>query len=223
MDPASILGGQQGQQTQLGGKNSSGGSQELVQNFQTFVDLLTTQLQNQSPTNPKDPSKFTQQLVQFSQVEQSLATNEKLDKLITAQKQGQVGSAVNLLGEQVEAKSDKVQLSNGQAKIAYQLDNDVSVSQIQIKNADGDIIDTASGQTSAGRHEFTWDGKAADGTDMPEGVYTVEVEAQSPSNGTVKAETRAVGEVTGFETTDQGAVLKMGGVDVDFEDLRAAG
>ena len=35
-------------------------------NFQTFLTLLTTQLQNQNPLDPLDTNQFTQQLVQFA-------------------------------------------------------------------------------------------------------------------------------------------------------------
>ena len=45
--------------------------QTLADNFQTFLTLLTTQLQNQNPLDPLDTNQFTQQLVQFAQVENS--------------------------------------------------------------------------------------------------------------------------------------------------------
>ena len=47
----------------------------LGSNFDTFLTLLTTQLKNQDPLSPMDSSQFTQQLVQFSQVEQSINAN----------------------------------------------------------------------------------------------------------------------------------------------------
>ena len=58
---------------------SSGGStlgstadKTIAGNFQTFLTLLTTQLQNQNPLDPLDTNQFTQQLVQFAGVEQQL-------------------------------------------------------------------------------------------------------------------------------------------------------
>ena len=54
------------------------GLQELSGNFDTFLTLLTTQLQNQDPLNPMDSNQFTQQLVEFSQVEQQINTNSDL-------------------------------------------------------------------------------------------------------------------------------------------------
>ncbi len=56
--------------------SSSTGS-TLAGNFQTFLQLLTTQLQNQNPLDPLDTNQFTQQLVQFAGVEQQLKTNDQ--------------------------------------------------------------------------------------------------------------------------------------------------
>ena len=56
----------------------------LAGNFQTFLTLLTTQLQNQNPLDPLDTNQFTQQLVQFAGVEQQLKTNDQLTSLVVA-------------------------------------------------------------------------------------------------------------------------------------------
>ena len=54
---------------------------QLNQDFDDFLTLLTTQLQNQDPLEPMDSNEFTNQLVQFSQVEQQLATNDLLEDM----------------------------------------------------------------------------------------------------------------------------------------------
>ena len=83
---------------------------QLSGNFSTFLTLLTTQLKNQDPLSPMDSNEFTQQLVEFSQVEQQINTNSNLQTLIT---QGQSqGSAVttSYLGKQVT-------VTNGEAAL----------------------------------------------------------------------------------------------------------
>ena len=65
--------------------------QQLSGNFSTFLTLLTTQLQNQDPMNPMDSNQFTQQLVEFSQVEQQINTNDNL-KTIIGQGTSQTGA-----------------------------------------------------------------------------------------------------------------------------------
>ena len=63
---------------------SSTAGSTLAGNFQTFLTLLTTQLQNQNPLDPLDTNQFTQQLVQFAGVEQQLKTNDQLTSLVVA-------------------------------------------------------------------------------------------------------------------------------------------
>src|ERR1022692_4900567 len=80
----------------------------LSTNFSTFLTLLTTQLKNQDPTSPMDSNQFTQQLVEFSQVEQQINTNSNLQTLIT-QGTSQAGTfAASYLGK-------KVSVTNGNA------------------------------------------------------------------------------------------------------------
>src|ERR1700758_1285072 len=55
---------------------------QLSGNFDTFLQLLTSQLKNQDPTSPMDSNQFTQQLVEYSQVEQQINTNTSLKTLI---------------------------------------------------------------------------------------------------------------------------------------------
>lgn len=61
-------------------KTSSVGSLD----YNAFLRLLIAQLKNQDPTQPMDSTQFVSQLATFSQVEQSVATNTKLDSLLTA-------------------------------------------------------------------------------------------------------------------------------------------
>src|SRR5471030_2192217 len=79
------------------------GQQEIASNFQEFLQLLTTQLQNQDPLSPMDTNQFTQQLVEFAGVEQQLKTNTDLDQLVTLNKTSQSTSALSFVGSQVTA------------------------------------------------------------------------------------------------------------------------
>src|SRR5208283_5576766 len=75
----------------------------LATNSQTFLKLLTTQLQNQDPLSPLDTNQFTSQLTQMSGVEQQLLGNQLLQTLVT--QQTGVGAAANLIGATVTAPS----------------------------------------------------------------------------------------------------------------------
>jgi flagellar basal-body rod modification protein FlgD len=55
----------------------------IAGNFNTFLQLLTTQLQNQNQLDPLDTNQFTQQLVSFASVEQQINMNTQLGTLIS--------------------------------------------------------------------------------------------------------------------------------------------
>src|SRR5579871_5565125 len=96
--------------TSTGTSSSNDALSGLSSNFSTFLTLLTTQLKNQDPTSPMDSNQFTQQLVEFSQVEQQINTNSNLNTLIT-QGQTQIGAyATSYLGKSVS-------ITNGNASL----------------------------------------------------------------------------------------------------------
>jgi len=69
------------------------GAKTIARNFDSFLQLLTTQLQNQSPLDLLDTEQSTQQLVQFAQVEQQLNKNRLLFTLISAEQRPYVGGS----------------------------------------------------------------------------------------------------------------------------------
>ena len=73
----------------------------IAGNFNTFLQLLTTQLQNQNPLDPLDTNQFTQQLVSFAQVEQQLRSNDQLSTLVSLQQTAQSTAALNFVGQTV--------------------------------------------------------------------------------------------------------------------------
>src|SRR6266852_4379631 len=86
----------------------------LAGNFQTFLTLLTTQLKNQNPLDPLDTNQFTQQLVQFAQVEQQLKQNE------------QATTALAYVGHTVAVDGQTAALREGQATWTFAAPKPVS-------------------------------------------------------------------------------------------------
>src|SRR3984893_7315789 len=87
------------------------GTQQLAGNFNTFLTLLTTQLQNQNPLDPLDTNQFTQQLVEFASVEQQVDMNTNLQTLISAQQTGEATSAMQFLGSNVTLSGSSAALA----------------------------------------------------------------------------------------------------------------
>ena len=229
MDPTALTTAAQGQQTasQSNGAQSDGksgglnGKAKLAEDFDTFLNILVTQMQNQDPLEPMKSQEFTNQLVQFSTVEQAIATNTKLDQMLQAQAGNRASQAVNYIGKEVTIDGNQVQLQNGAANFAYSLEGEAQNVAVEITNADGQVVRALQGDTAAGRHDVAWDGTDQAGQPLPDGVYNVQVYAVDGDNNTIEATTETRGEVTGFEVRDQQIHFQVGSVEVPFDQVTA--
>ena len=152
----------------------------LSDNYDTFLVLLTAQLQNQDPLAPMDSTQFTQQLVQFSQVEQQIRTNEQLEGLVGQYQAASAGAALSYLGKDAIIEADETYLSGGEANWAYRMPETASDLTITVKDASGrTVFETTTAERGAGEHLFSWDGKKTNGETAADGVYTIEIEAEN--------------------------------------------
>jgi len=192
--------------------STSASQSALSGNMNTFLTMLTTQLKNQDPMSPMDTSQFTQQLTQFSQVEQSINTNTKLDTLIQAQQSGQMVSAQGLVGHTVQFSGNSVGLTNGQAQFSYTMPANAVSSLVTITNAQNQVIYSAQGSTGAGTHPFTWNGATNTGGTAPDGSYTVNVQAADSTGAPVTSTVVSSGVVSAVEMLNGVVNLDAGGM-----------
>jgi flagellar basal-body rod modification protein FlgD len=124
-----------------------------------------------------DSTQFTQQLVQFSQVEQQIKTNQNLEGLAQQYQAASAGAALSYLGRTALIQSDTTALDNGQASWNYSLPATAGSVRLEVRDASNRTLFTATGVNASGNHLFTWDGKDANGNTMPAGVYHLAVTA----------------------------------------------
>jgi flagellar basal-body rod modification protein FlgD len=190
---------------------SAAARQTLSQNYDSFLKLLTTQLQHQDPLSPMDSSQFVSQLVQFSQVEQAIATNSNLENLIKIENSNQTTAALGYVGSTVEASGNSAPLQNGQVQFSYTITTP-GANKIVITDRNGSPVAIANGEAAAGKHILTWDGTMIDGSKAPDGVYNIQLVG---ADGTpLQVDTTGYGKVTGVESGSDGLVLDLGGVQV---------
>jgi flagellar basal-body rod modification protein FlgD len=193
--------------------------QQLAGNFSTFLTLLTTQLQNQDPLSPMDSNQFTQQLVQYSQVEQQINTNDNLKTLIN-QGTNQTGAyAVSYLGKAVTVSNGQAPLANSQAIWAYNLGADAAQTQLTVTDAKGNVVYTGAGETAAGAHAFTWDGKDGNGTLHPDGTYKLTVTPKAADGTTISSSITSTGVVSEVDMTGGSPMLMVGPMPVALTDV----
>lgn len=202
-----------------GSTASNTATAELAENFDSFLTLLTTQLQYQDPLEPMDSSEFTQQLVQFTQVEQSISTNKNLEQLISLQANTQAVAAVGYLGKTVAGKGEMAPLADGAATWSYTLDQTASANVVRIVNSAGKTVKTLTGEVLPGTHTFKWDGKDNSGILQPEGVYSLIANPLDAKGDPTKATVTFSGKVTSVSTEDGNFLISVGGVDLPIENL----
>ena len=178
----------------------------------SFLQLLVTQLQNQDPTSASamDPNTMVQQLTSFSSLQQAQDTNTLLTGL-----QGQMGGlfqaqAAGMIGSTVQVSGSQFNLSSGAASMNVNLNATANVT-LKVSNASGQVVATLpEGTLNAGSNTLTWNGKDANGNQLPDGTYNVSVTATG-ANGVAVTNTTSMGVMVTGVGFQNGAVSIFSG------------
>jgi flagellar basal-body rod modification protein FlgD len=185
-------------------------SSQLAGNFNQFLKLLTTQLQHQDPLSPLDPNQFTQELVQFSSVEQQIQMNTGLNTLISLQQNAQVTSALGFLGHTVVINGNVAQLANGHATWNYSVTKP-STATINVSDSTGKTVYSTTQAIQPGQQTFTWNGQTSSGNAMADGAYTISITAKDANGQSVAVATQTQGVVSGVDVSKSPPLLTVHG------------
>ncbi|BBE72518.1 flagellar hook assembly protein FlgD [Oharaeibacter diazotrophicus] len=203
---------------------TSAATNSLFANYDMFLKLLTTQLQVQNPLEPMDAEKFTEQLVQYSAVEQQMKTNENLQAMLATMVSSTALSLVNYIGKTVEATSDTTRLeTDGTATWKLTAGAEAKGAKVTIRNSAGALIYSGNKDFAKGENTFSWDGKGNDGTTAPAGDYTITVEGTDADGKAVAFSTKVKGVVESIDTSNAEPYLKVNGVLVPLSRLISIG
>jgi flagellar basal-body rod modification protein FlgD len=191
----------------------------LSGNFNDFLNLLMTQLQNQDPTTPLDTNQFTSQLVQFASVAQQINTNTSLTQLIQLGQGSEVVQAATLVGTAVAAQSTTLPLQKSTATLQIQSPS-AQAATITISNAAGATLYSTTTALNAGTTSWSWNGQGSDGTTYPDGAYNVSVNAGSSGTSGAALSFNVVGTATGVVTDGTTPQLQIGSVTVPVASVR---
>src|ERR1700674_316187 len=118
-------------------------SNQIAGNFQSFLQLLTTQLKNQNPLSPLDTNQFTQQLVEFAGVQQQLNTNDSLATLVSLQQTAQSTQALGFVGKTAVVNGSTATVTNSIATWQLSVPT-ASTLTVNITNSSGQTVFTGS-------------------------------------------------------------------------------
>jgi flagellar basal-body rod modification protein FlgD len=181
----------------------------LLGDYNSFLLLLTTQLKNQDPLAPLDATQFVSQLSQLASVEQAIAGNQKLDKIIDSLGASATLADIGLIGRSVEVDGGDAELRNGTAAVAYQLDAEASQAVLTIRDQSGAIVNILPADTRAGSHSLTWDGLDSQGDQLPDGVYNFQFSAVDSAGKPITTHSFVTATVTRVETGSNGSTLVL--------------
>ena len=193
--------------------------QTLSANMDTFLKLLTSQLQNQDPLSPMDTNQFTQQLVMYSQVEQQINTNDNLSSLIALQKTAAGANAVSYLGRTAFTQGGDTSLTDGNADWRYTLPNDAATVTLTVTDANGRTIYTGAGEKNLGNHDFAWDGKNDAGVVQTNGTYTLSIVAKAADGSVLTPTINGTGIVKELDMSGTTPTVTVGARKVDLAEI----
>jgi flagellar basal-body rod modification protein FlgD len=193
----------------------------LSDNFDTFLTLLTTQLSNQDPLDPIDSNQFTQQLVQYSQVEQQIQTNDSLQSLLTQNRSAAGATALTYLGRTATIDDASVHVGNAGGAWTYTLDEAAQSVRLSIVDSTGRTVLSRAGETRPGAHALTWDGRTGANTQALPGTYKLVVAAETADGKALNASVQVEEVITGVDfTTDTPSIVTATGARA-FDTIRA--
>lgn len=208
---------------------------DLDKNMDSFVKILVAQLKHQDPTEPLDASQFTQQLVQFSNVEQQINTNNYLEQLVNLQKgSSNINRDISYIGTIVEVNNSIAELTKdssgyGEVNFSYSLPEECDTGNMKIIDSKGSIVFSTQlnkgRNLTAGNHIYTWNGNKQDGTKAADGEYSISIQAQKFQNGgkniiNVPVRTTTTGMVTQVLAKDNGkSSLVVNGREIDPKNI----
>jgi len=175
-------------------------------NQQEFLNLLVHQLQNQDPLNPMENQEFAVQLAQFSQLEQLININGKLDS-------GGVGggdsvaSMASFLGTEVALKDATFTVADGHnPNIMFDMPAGAQSARVDIINEAGTVV------ASKNIEDLTVGKKIVDfnGVSIPEGTHDFRVVAVNATGQFDELEGKVTGTVEGFVLEPESALLVNG-------------
>ncbi|HUD31156.1 MAG TPA: flagellar hook capping FlgD N-terminal domain-containing protein [Novosphingobium sp.] len=191
--------------------NTAAAASGLLTDYNLFLKLLTTQMTNQDPLDPMDTSEYTAQLVQYSQVEQSIQQTGALGNILDQLLSQQMAQASSYIGREARFDSPVAGLGDGPARWTYYVNGTPATVTATVKDALGGTVATVTLDPEA-QGAYEWDGTRSDGTKAPAGAYTLTIAALAADGSGLDTTINSVGVVDDVVTDGAGIMLGVNGI-----------
>jgi flagellar basal-body rod modification protein FlgD len=199
--------------------SSSSGTSKITSDFDTFLRMLTVQMQNQDPLNPIDSADYAVQLATFSGVEQQVRTNQLLTEMGARFQALGLAEMAGWIGKEARSPAP-VRYDGSPVTLSPNPAVGANRAVLVVKDAAGNLVSREEIPVSAAPYQ--WLGAGADGNPLPPGVYSIALESL---NGETVIDARAVehyARVIETRGSPSGTKLVLeGGIEVLASDVTA--
>ncbi|MCA8901815.1 MAG: flagellar biosynthesis protein FlgD [Hyphomonas sp.] len=142
---------------------------DVGKEFNSFIKLLTAQVQNQDPLAPLDSTQFVEQLATFSSLEQQVHSNDTLEKIATLIGDLHTIASAGYLGSTVSVETTWAPFNNAAVEYAVEIPASVERADLIVRNAQGELV--YSGPINPADESYAWTGETDAGDAAPAGLY----------------------------------------------------
>jgi flagellar basal-body rod modification protein FlgD len=139
-----------------------------------FLRLLTTQMQNQDPSKPMDPTSFVTDLTQMSQLESTNNMNDSMLAMAASFQSMQTMSGASLIGKNVQVSGEDFSHTQGQVS-QFSLNTAVPLTDVTVvvSDADGVVKELSIADMQSGDKRVDWNGLDNSDVAKGDGVYSL--------------------------------------------------
>jgi len=175
-----------------------------------FLKLFVAQLEHQNPLDPQSGADMVAQLAQFSAVEQATKANDTLAAISANQNAASNESLAALVGKGAITQASTLDLDGPPPPLRITTDKAITGGDVVIKDATGNEVRRLALPPGRGPFDLTWDGKDAQGVNIPNGTYSVTVEAKAVGGGDAVGTPTLRGVIDAVELGSDGPRLRIG-------------
>jgi flagellar basal-body rod modification protein FlgD len=191
---------------------SSGQAAAITSDFNTFLRMLTVQMQNQDPLNPIDSADYAVQLATFSGVEQQVRTNQLLVELQSRFQQSSMAEMAGWIGKEARSPSP-VSYDGSPVVLSPNPAVGSTGAVLVVRDLQGQLV--AREEIPVSTADYMWLGADATGTPLPQGSYLLSLESLADEDILATTDMEHYAKVIEVRGTPNGATLVLeGGIEV---------
>ncbi|MBK1636743.1 flagellar hook capping FlgD N-terminal domain-containing protein [Rhodovulum adriaticum] len=218
MDSTTPLSARTGGTAQTASTTATGGG-AIATDFETFLKMLTAQMQNQDPLNPIESADYAVQIATFSGVEQQVRTNQLLEDMTAALGATGLSAYAGWVGHEVQAAAPAL-FAGSPITVVPQIAEGADSAVLVVRDADGAEVQRL--DIGTGGEPLDWAGVGDTGMPLAQGVYRFVVESYAEGARIGEGTAATYGTVTEVLADGDGIRLRLaGGAEVAADSVTA--